>query len=107
MANLKGTGAPTKKTVAAIGDVYTDTTTGKQYKCTFAYRTDNDTDFDCSWVELKGVKVEEPVEKKVEKPVEEMKHEQVENPVGKKEPDQAKTPKSSNHTNYAAYGKKN
>lgn len=87
MANLKGTGAPTKKTVAAIGDIYTDTTTGKQYKCTFAYRTDNDADFDCSWVELKGVKVEEPVEKK--------------------EPDQTKTPKSSNRTNYAAYGKKN
>ena len=91
MANLKGTGAPTKKTVAAIGDIYTDTTTGKQYKCTFAYRTDNDADFDCSWSELKGVKVEEPVEK----------------PVEKKEPDQTKTSKTSNHTNYAAYGKKN
>ena len=103
MANLKGTGAPTKKTVAAIGDIYTDTTTGKQYKCTFAYRTDNDADFDCSWVELKGVKVEEPVEKKVEKPAEETKHEQVE----KKEPDQTKAPKASNRTNYAAYGKKN
>lgn len=99
MANLKGTGAPTKKTVAAIGDIYTDTTTGKQYKCTFAYRTDNDTDFDCSWVEMKGVKVEESVEK----PVKETKDE----PVEKKEPDQTKTPKSSNHTNYAAYGKKN
>ena len=95
MANLKGTGAPTKKTVAAIGDIYTDTTTGKQYKCTFAYRTDNDADFDCSWVELKGVKVEEPVEKLVEEPVE------------KKEPDQTKTPKTPNRTNYAAYGKKN
>lgn len=70
MANLKGTGAPTKKTVAAIGDIYTDTTTGKQYKCTFAYRTDNDTDFDCSWVELKGVKEEEPVEETKDEPVE-------------------------------------
>lgn len=99
MANLKGIGAPTKKTVAAIGDIYTDTTTGKQYKCTFAYRTDNDTDFDCSWVELKGVKVEEPVEK----PVEETKDE----PVEKKETDQTKTSKTSNRTNYAAYGKKN
>ena len=95
MANLKGTGAPTKKTVAAIGDIYTDTTTGKQYKCTFAYRTDNDADFDCSWVELKGVKVEEPVEKTKDEPVE------------KKEQDQTKTPKTSNRTNYAAYGKKN
>lgn len=103
MANLKGTGAPTKKTIAAIGDIYTDTTTGKQYKCTFAYRTDNDTDFDCSWVELKGVKVEEPVEK----PVEETKDEPVEKPVEKKEPDQTKTPKTPNRTNYAAYGKKN
>ena len=99
MANLKGTGAPTKKTVAAIGDIYTDTSTGKQYKCTFAYRTDNDTDFDCSWVELKCVKVEEPVE--------EMKDEPEEKPVDKKEPDQTKTPKTSNRTNYAAYGKKN
>ena len=103
MANLKGTGAPTKKTVAAIGDIYTDTTTGKKYKCTFAYRTDNDADFDCSWVELKGVKAEEPVEK----PVEETKDEPIEEPVEKKEPDQTKTPKTSNHTNYAAYGKKN
>ena len=99
MAKLKGTGAPTKKTVAAIGDIYTDTTTGKKYKCTFAYRTDNDTNFDCSWVELKGVKVEEPVEK----PVEETNDE----PVEKKEPDQTKTPKAPNRTNYAAYGKKN
>ena len=103
MANLKGTGAPTKKTVAAIGDIYTDTTTGKQYKCTFAYRTDNDTDFDCSWVELKGVKVEEPVEKPVEKTKDEPEEKQVE----KKEPDQTKTPKTSNRTNYAAYSKKN
>ena len=103
MANLKGTGAPTKKTVAAIGDIYTDTTTGKQYKCTFAYRTDTDADFDCSWVELKGVKVKEPVEKQVEK----TKEEPVEKQVEKKEPDQTKTPKTSNHINYAAYGKKN
>lgn len=103
MANLKGTGAPTKKTVAAIGDIYTDTTTGKKYKCTFAYRTDNDADFDCSWVELKGVKVEEPVEK----PVEETKDEPIEKRVEKKEPEQPKTPKTPNRTNYAAYGKKN
>ena len=99
MANLKGTGAPTKKTVAAIGDIYMDTATGKQYQCTFAYRTNNHTDFDYSWVELKGVKVEEPVE--------ETKDEPVEKPVEKKEPDQTKTSKTSNHTNYAAYGKKN
>ena len=105
MAKLKGTGAPTKKTAAAVGDIYTDTTTGKQYKCTFAYRTDNDADFDCSWTELKGVKVEDP------KPVVEEKKEEKEAPVEETkpepEPDQTKTPKTSNRTNYAAYGKKN
>lgn len=79
MANLKGTGAPTKKTVAAIGDIYTDAATGKKYKCTFAYRSVESENFVSQWKELKtnveanitldGKKIEEAVSKPVETPV--------------------------------------
>ena len=33
----KGEGAPSVKTVGAIGDKYIDVNTGNQYKCTFTY----------------------------------------------------------------------
>ena len=62
MANITGTGVPTRKTSGAIGDIYTDNKTGKRYKCSFAYRSDNNEDFDCEWKEIKNIqKTEIPV----------------------------------------------
>lgn len=52
MANLKSAGVPTRNTVGAMGDIYTDTTTGKKYECIFAYRDNTDSEFDCQWKEL-------------------------------------------------------
>ena len=49
MNKLKGTGIPTRKTAGAIGDIYTDTATGKQYKCVFSYRENTTGEFDCQW----------------------------------------------------------
>ena len=42
MAKITGTGAPTSKTQAAVGDIYTDTTNGKQYKCKCAYKSNTE-----------------------------------------------------------------
>lgn len=52
MAQLTGKGAPTRKTMGAIGDTYIDTTTKKMYECVFSYRDNTDNDFDCQWKEL-------------------------------------------------------
>lgn len=101
MTGLKGKGLPTRKTIGAIGDIYTDTNTGKQYKCTFAYRSNNDDDFDCDWTELKGKGVAQKVEEKKEEPKPE---------VAKPEPprqNEQQAPKTPNRTNYTAYSKKN
>lgn len=84
MSTIKGKGIPTRKTKGAIGDIYIDSTTGKQYKCTNAYGVNGE--FDYTWraekqesvqngkVEVKPAKpVESKVvpEKKVEEPVKE------------------------------------
>ena len=37
MAELSGVGAPTKETVGKVGDIYTDTSTAKKYKCVLSY----------------------------------------------------------------------
>lgn len=37
MANINGSGAPTEQTVGVLGDIYTDSDTGIQYKCVLAY----------------------------------------------------------------------
>ena len=118
MASIKGTNAPTRKTVGALGDIYTDTNTGKQYKCVFSYKSAADEKFDCQWVEIKGsVKNVEPEAQKDEKedgvvigidldngpdltspePV-------AEEPVKE---DRPKQNKNNNRTNYTSYNKKN
>lgn len=98
MSNRSGKGIPTRKTAGALGDIYTDTTTGKQYKCIFAYRSDNDEEFDCQWKELSGGDAKKSEVEKVEK-VEEVEEERVEEPVEVEE----EQPK---RTNYNAYSKK-
>lgn len=101
MSNRSGKGIPTRKTVGALGDIYTDTTTGKQYKCIFAYRSDNDEDFDCQWKELSSGDAKKSEVEKVKKveEVEKVEKETVEEPV-KVEEEQPK------RTNYSAYSKK-
>lgn len=58
MANLSGAGAPTRNTVGALGDIYTNTETGQQYKCTEAtcvdtYGTSSDKSY-YSWIPVEG-----------------------------------------------------
>lgn len=53
MANLTGTGAPSATLQAAVGDIYTDGSTGKKYKCAFAYRSGESENFVSQWKELK------------------------------------------------------
>lgn len=113
MAQLTGKGTPTRKTKGAIGDIYTDTTTGKRYECIFAYRDNSDCMFDCQWKEIivkkdapKAPAAEKKEEVKVETAVkEELKTE--ESPVETPEEEAAvQNPTSKNRTNYAAYGNK-
>lgn len=120
MAQLIGKGIPTRKTKGAIGDIYTDTTTGKRYECTFAYRDNSDCMFDCQWKEIIGetpVEVNKSVPKapaaekkeevKVETAVKEEEANTEEPPVETPEEEAAvQKPASNNRTNYAAYGSK-
>ena len=97
MAKLTGKGAPTRKTIGGLGDIYTDTITGHQYECVFAYRDDADSDFDCQWKPLKNAEVEpevtEPVAKKDSKP-------DIVEPETKDETPQEK-PKRKDYTSYS------
>ena len=66
MNKLKGTGIPTRKTAGAIGDIYIDTATGKQYKCVFSYRENTTGEFDCQWkpIDVKKPEQGKPVDVK-------------------------------------------
>lgn len=107
MNQLKGNGVPTKKTKGALGDIYTDTSTGKKYKCVFSYRDNDDADFDCQWKELS--EVTKPVTKSVVKPVVEEKpveKKEVKKPVAEEVKEEVKPKPHTGKTNYAAYSKK-
>lgn len=118
MAQLTGKGIPTRKTKGAIGDIYTDTATGKKYECTFAYRDNSDCMFDCQWKEIieknaetkKDVPKAPAAEKKEEVKAETAVKEELktkESPVETPEEEAAvQKPTSKNRTNYAAYGSK-
>ena len=116
MANIKGTGAPTRKTLGAVGDIYTDNKTGRQYKCTFAYRSDDKIDFDCEWTPVKNKKIpvveaavknDIPKEKVAEEStkIDESEVKEIEVEVEAEETEENTT--TQKRTNYAAYGKKN
>lgn len=104
MAEIKGAGKPGRNTAGAIGDIYTDTETGKRYKCTFAYRTGDNGEFDCEWKHI-GTKPLEKVEKNniygEQQKKEPMKEPQ--KPVEEKPP--VTTPPK--RRDYSAYSKKN
>lgn len=110
MNKLKGTGIPTRKTAGAIGDIYTDTTTGKQYKCVFSYRENTTGEFDCQW---KPMDVKDPEQSKAvdvknpeqSKPTTESKLSEQKPVTNEKEKETLKKP--AGKTNYAAaYNKK-
>lgn len=124
MSLIKGKGAPTRSTKGAIGDIYVDLGTGKQYKCVNAYGVHGQ--FDYTWklqngspvnvqeIKQESKKPESKVEKKVE-PKEEPKVEPVvEAPVVEEteaknegEPVAPVETASKPRTNYAAaYNKK-
>lgn len=61
MSEIKNNGAPTMKTKGALGDVYTDISTGAQYKCTGSYEISGQTEYE--WKKLNNaVEKEEPME---------------------------------------------
>lgn len=103
MAKLIGKGAPTRKTTGAMGDIYTDSKTGRQYQCVFAYRNGTENMFDCQWVEIKSDKKSQPVVEEVIEPVEEV-VETVDNEPEQEVIQETATPK---HIDYSAYSKKN
>lgn len=47
MSEIKKNGAPTIKTIGAVGDIYTDISTGAQYKCTGSYGIAGQ--IECEW----------------------------------------------------------
>lgn len=49
--NIEGNGAPSKSTVGAIGDQYTDSLTGTVYECAYIVRTEkyNSSDVEYIW----------------------------------------------------------
>lgn len=49
MAEIRKEGAPTKKTEGVVGDIYIDTATGIEYKCTFSYRDPFFKELECEW----------------------------------------------------------
>ena len=60
MSEIKNNGAPTMKTKGAVGDVYTDISTGAQYKCTGSYGICGQAEYE--WKKLYStVEKEEPV----------------------------------------------
>lgn len=119
MTNLTGTGAPSAALQAAIGDIYTDESTGKKYKCTFAYRSVESENFVSQWKELKtdGKKIGEAVSKPVETPVntnsepekipgEKSEENKVENPVDpEKKEETPANPNQQPKKNYTNYSK--
>ena len=95
MSEIKNNGAPTMKTKGAVGDVYTDISTGAQYKCTGSYGIGGQTEYE--WKKLNStVEKEEPAgpvdvkPEKTEEPEEpiDVEPEEVanEHPVAKEEP---------------------
>ena len=123
MARIKGNGVPTRKTKGALGDIYTDTKTGKMYECVFAYRNGSDNMFDCQWSEIPGkgdhgseIKDKESVKEEVQQPVstesktEDVKVESETEKIPEEESEETKVeePVTPARTNYAAaYNKQN
>ena len=66
MGTIKGQGAPLRDTKGCIGDIYTDITTGRKYKCTNSYGVYGN--FDYTWRLIQGNEKAAPVKEQV-KPI--------------------------------------
>ena len=80
MSEIKNNGAPTMKTKGAVGDVYTDISTGAQYKCTGSYGIGGQTEYE--WKKLNSTVEKEEPEEPIDVEPEEVANEQ---PVAKEE----------------------
>ena len=113
MSKIKGKGVPTRKTAGAIGDIYIDTNTGRQYKCTNAYGVNSNYDYTWTPLKVEPVKVEQKPEPKAEKKAEKKVEAKVEEPVAEPTKEEAveetetEEVEGKKRTNYsAAYNKK-
>lgn len=83
MSKIRQKGAPTRQTVGSIGDIYTDTDTGLDYKCTGSYGLQThiglETKYEWSLIPGQKAKADQPVKKQ--------------EPVKKKEPVNQPEPK--------------
>lgn len=101
MANITGMGKPTRKTVGALGDIYTDTNTGDKYKCTFAYRSNDGEEFDCEWklIEKATVGKRNVQTKEIKEPKKDIPEPKIEKTVQKEHP--VEQPKRRDYTSYS------
>lgn len=101
MVDLKGTGAPDSSIQASIGDIYTDESTGKKYKCTFAIRIGGGSAFDTTWAEMKNfVKTNQKKQEAVTDVKKEVVEETKEKPT-EGTSDKSEQQKPKNYTNYS------
>ena len=115
MTNLKGTGAPSAILQAAVGDIYTDGSTGKKYKCTFAYRSGESENFVSQWKELKtdtksnianNKKSGEAVNKPIDSPVNtNSEAEKISGEKFEKKEEKPVNPNQQSNKNYTNYSK--
>ena len=114
MATIKGNGVPTRTTKGAIGDKYQDTTTGKMYVCTNAFRDSVGT-AEYSWrivdkippITLNKPTVKPQVEKKPEPVVVEEPTVVEEEPEVSVEPASQERPRTNYSKPYHKYNKPN
>lgn len=120
MSEIKKNGVPTMKTIGALGDVYTDISTGAQYKCTGSYNIGGQLEYE--WKKLNNtlekeesvdmdpekpeevvneqpVETEEPIDEKSEEVVEEQPKEE---PKQKKKNHNQQNNRPNNRTDYAS-----
>ena len=106
MSEIKKNGAPTMKTIGALGDVYTDISTGAQYKCTGSYNIGGQLEYE--WEKMQKAEVEpaEPEIVDVTEPETEVVEEEpvaveviAEQPKEEPKPENNKPNKSNNRPN--------
>lgn len=76
MATIREKGCPTRKTKGAVGDIYVNIITGKQYKCVNSYRVGDEGDYEWKRMDILEVVKEtlnptvEEADETIEAPVE-------------------------------------
>lgn len=103
MATINGDGVPSKNTPGAVGDVYTDSSTGHKYKCTFSYRSAMDGIFDCEWKRIDEPNRKKPIPKRAQEAMATQNKDAEEKPVREKD----MTVNTPRRKDYSAYSKRN